>query len=459
MRHRGEYDEIYIACFHDEGRGKVLGTGFRAWARTPPPYGAGSTRSFANMAKEGRKLELYEILAAKRAKGKPPIGVEAKPARQANMPEPEVTDAPGLIVDDAVSAHVNLKARAGSAETEPPPANRPTWRPATENIDQKTAEPETKENVPIESAEPGAAVTPTEPDVTADVNNRQNPAPEAALPPAGTVNALPPGGGETIVGNNLGATASYPATSANPYNPHSSFNIPASQPLPPAPGWFGGKRFDSGKMEPKAAPPPRRQERSAAPPAQEFPEPAPEPRVKSPREVVFALDTALICFTVILALVGSSYFIGYKRGQEERPAGLAGIADIETADPNRVGIRNLTPPPRAAFRPPETDYTLVIRIEPATDELPERLELELAEALARGRKEIGREIPGFIFRTQGADPHYILAVGLGQSVTDQELNRLLQIYNVMEGINLSRQPRPYIGCRIAPIRELGVAVY
>ncbi len=411
------------------------------------------------MAKEGRKLELYEILAAKRAKGKPPIGVETKPARQANMPEPEVTDAPGLIIDDAVSAHINLKTRNETVNPEPPPASKPAWRPDTENIDQKPAAPETKENVPAESGEPDPSGPLANAESAAYLSSRPNAAPEAGATPTGSAIAAPAGGGETTAGNNLGATASYPASSANPYNPYSSFNIPASQPLPPAPGWFGGKRFESGKAEIKPPPPPRRQERAPAPQVQEYPEPAPEPRAKSPREVVFALDTALICFTVILALVGSSYFIGYKRGQEERPAGLAGIADIETADPTRVGIRNLSPPPRAAFRPPETDYTLVIRIEPATDELPERLELELAEALARGRKEIGREIPGFIFRTQGADPHYILAVGLGQSVTDQELNRLLQIYNVMEGINLSRQPRPYIGCRIAPIRELGVAVY
>lgn len=314
------------------------------------------------MAKDGRKLELYEILAAKRAKGKMPLGIESKPAKQANSPDPEpeeVTDAPGMIIDDAVGPEIGF----------------------------------------VRPEKPEPAI---QPEPVAEAERRE------------------------------------------------SFRETRLEPPPPV------------RREPEAATrqesrPPRR-DRSARP-VPEYQEPAPEPRPKSPREVVFALDTALIFFTVVLALIGSSYFIGYKRGQEERPAGLAGVSEIEIADPNRLNIRNLSPAPRAAVRPPETDYTLIIRKEPATDDLPERLELELSEALARGRREAGRDFPGFIFRTGGNDPHYILAVGLGQSANDQELNRLLQIYNVMEGINLSRQPRPYLGCRIAPIRELGTPVY
>ncbi len=316
------------------------------------------------MAKDGRKLELYEILAAKRAKGKVPLGIEVKNARQANMPEPEpeITDAPGLIIDDAIDASAYVR-----TEDEPPVEPPPT--------------------VIIE------------------------PSPRTAAP------------------------------------------------VEPPPLRMEQKRAEPSYGEIRRERTERRKERKTRVIEAIEPAPVAEPRVRSPREVVFALDTALICFTVVLALIGCSYFLGYKRGQEERPAGMAGVSDIETAEGNRLGIRTLSPPPRAAFRPPETDYTLVIRIEPATDELPERLELELSEALQRGRQELGRDIPGFIFRTSGNDPHYILAVGLGQSVNDQELNRLLQIYNVMEGIALSRQPRPYIGCRIAPIRELGTAVY
>jgi hypothetical protein len=301
------------------------------------------------MAKDGRKLELYEILAAKRAKGKIPLGAETKSAKQANAPdpEPEITDAPGLIIDDAVSDQAGFS------------RDREAGAPTRESVKQDIAD---------------------------------------------------------------------------------------TRPETPEPGGY--------------APPLSRRERSSPPPPlQEYAEPVAEPRPKSPREVVFALDTALICFTIVLALVGSSYFIGYRRGQEERPAGLAGISEIETGDPERLGIRTLTPPPRAAMRPPETDFTLIIRKEPATDDLPERLELELAEALARGRNESGMDFPGFIFRTSGNDPHYILAVGLGQTVNDAGLNRLLQIYNVMEGITLSRQPRPYLGCRVAPVRELGTPVY
>ncbi len=67
------------------------------------------------MAKDGRKLELYEILAAKRAKGKIPLGLDAT-AKQTNPPEqemPDVTDAPGVIIDDALGG-----AYRGSPEPE-----------------------------------------------------------------------------------------------------------------------------------------------------------------------------------------------------------------------------------------------------------------------------------------------------------------------------------------------------
>lgn len=315
------------------------------------------------MAREGKKLELYEILAAKRAKGKTPLGAplgaESKSAKQPNAPdtEPDITDAPGLIIDDAIADDVRAQLQTQAETTTP--ENRDSARQSARDAIEQSPLPFSKR---LESK----------------FSRKRDKHPSRLSPP--------------------------------------------------------------GEMAEQA-------------PAQE---PA---RARSPKEVVFALDTALVFFTVILALLGCSYFIGYKRGQEERPAGLAGLSEIETEDPNRLNIRHLSPPPRSAMRPPEHDYTLIIRKETASDDLPERLELELAEALARGRREVGRDIPGFIFRTTGADPHYILAVGLGQNANDQELNRLLKIYNDMEGINLSRQPRPYLGCRIAPVRELGTAVY
>ncbi len=319
------------------------------------------------MAKDGRKLELYEILAAKRAKGKVPLGLDAT-AKQTNTPAPEqeTIDPPGIIIDDSLGEEyrsARMSGTEGANEEAAPAAETREPERATEPLvgsRQKTR----REYIPLEPA----AERPT-----ADLFQKQT-------------------------------------------------------------------RRHVEKIEP--------------------PEPEPEPRPRSPREIVIALDTGLIFFTVVLALLGCSYFIGYKRGQEERPAGLAGLAEIETADPDRLNLRTLAPAPRAAIRPPEQDYTLIIRKEPATEnDLPERLELELAEAVARGRSAAGREIPGFIFRTVGNDPHFILAVGLGQNANDQGLNELLQIYYAMEGVTLSREPAPYRGSRIAPIRELGTPVY
>ena len=316
------------------------------------------------MAKDGRKLELYEILAAKRAKGKVPLGLDAMP-KQANAPAPEqeTADPPGIIVDDAVSEQYKAA---------------------------RQAEQKIHENADAETSRPATAMR--EPEVRARPDTR--------------------------------------------------------------------REYVQAEPAPERVEKQTRKRKEKAPPPPVIEQPEPEPRPRSPREIVIALDTGLIFFTVVLALLGCSYFIGYKRGQEERPAGLAGIAEIETNDPNRLNLRNLSPAPRAAIRPPEQDYTLIIRKEPATEnDLPERLELELAEALARGRNQAGREIPGFIFRTVGNDPHFILAVGLGQSANDQSLNELLQIYYAMEGVTLSREPAPYRGCRIAPIRELGTPVY
>lgn len=287
------------------------------------------------MAREGKKLELYEILAAKRAKGKIPTGFEGKPARQANAldaqpPEPggdpaESSKIPGIIIDDSLATDYS----SGFSRSSPHATARSSRTPRIESSFQKALDAR----------------------------------------------------------------------------------------------------------------------------------PAPEPRPRSAREVVFALDTAFIFFTVILALLGSSYFLGYKRGQEEKPVGMTGVGDIDIVEPGRINLRHLSPAPRATIRPPEQDFTLILRTEPAVDDLPERLELELAEAVARGKQAAGGDIQGFIFRTSGADPRYVLSVGLGRTANDAELSRLLQVYNKMEGITLSREPRPYIGCRIAPIRELGAPVY
>lgn len=302
------------------------------------------------MAKEGRKLELYEILAAKRDKGKMPLGLDQKTARQANTPEPEpeteITDRPGVIIDDAVSREVGF--------------------------------------APIQEPEP------------------------VAPPPVET-------------------------------------------------------RIEPKEISPAPAreyKPPKSKERP--PPVQEYQEPIPEPkpsRPKSPREVVFALDTALFFFFIVLILVGTSFFIGYKRGLEERPTGLAGLAELEVMDGDRLNIRNLSPPPRTTVKPAEQDYTLVLRTEPASEELPERLELELSEALVRGRQQVGYDLPGFIFRTSGSEPLYILAVGVADDYSSTELEKLRTIFNNMDGINLSRIPTPYKGCSISAIRQLGTLVY
>lgn len=296
------------------------------------------------MAREGKKLELYEILAAKRAKGKIPPGFDSKGIRPANSLDDEYPDPPpvkadeirqaGMIIDDAVSADV-------------------------ERMSQQPA--------------------------------REEPQPDYS--------------------------------------------------------------------QQREAPARRKRERQQTQ-AREMPEPAPmrEARPRSPREVVFALDTAMIFFAVAVALVTSSYFLGYKRGQEEKPAGLAG--DIEVVDPDRINFRNLEAGPRPTMRPPEQDYTVLLRSEPATGDIPERLELELAEAVNKGRQLAGFDIQGFIFRSEGnSGQYYHLTVGLGSTVNDQELNKLLQIYNKMDGITFSRVPQPYLGCQVAPIRDLGTPVY
>ena len=297
------------------------------------------------MAKDGKKLELYEVLAAKRAKGRHPLALETKPSR--------------------------------------PPASAPPARPAT--------------TIPIRP--PVIVDEAVQAAYEADLNKTPSP---AAVNPS---DAEPEG--------------------------DSRYRFKD--------GWL--RRRGEARLDNAA-------------------EPAPEPpaRPRTPREVVFSLDAAIVFFMAILAMVGSSYFLGYKRGQEERPVGLAGEG-IENADAERIPFHRLRPPPRSAVRPAGQDYTLVIRTEPAGGDMPERLEMELAEALARGRREAGADIPGFIFQTGGAEPRYILAVGLGKTAGDPDLDRLLKIYYKMDGIPLSREPAPYRGCRIALVGELGVPVF
>ncbi len=314
---------------------------------------------FADMAKEGKKLELYEILAAKRAKGKLALGVEAKKT----TPEPE----PPL---STIVSAAEEKPRAWTAQSK-------------------------RETPPLSRAE-----TPSDKLVIID-------------------DALD----MTEVSDDM-----------------------ASRPQ-------AESRFEQRRQSNAAARETPKQRQSKPP----VPVEEPEPKPRSPRFVVIGLDSAFVLFVIVAALVGSSYFLGYKRGQEERPAGLIGLGDIETAAEDSLNLRRLSPGARTTVQPPEQDFTLVLRTEPASEELPERLEYELAEALARGRQALGSDIQGFIFRnTKGNDSRFVLAAGLGKTLNDPELNRLLEIYNQMDGLSFSREPRPYIGCQIAPIRELGV---
>ena len=219
------------------------------------------------------------------------------------------------------------------------------------------------------------------------------------------------------------------------------------RPEPPAAEESGGEAGDNRKKT------------GAPEPVDSEPESSPVPRRRSPREMVVSLNTAFLCFTVVLALVGCTYFLGYKRGQEERPTSPAIDGGIGRTDPERINPMRLEAAPRSVLRPSDQDYTLIIRTEAADEELQERLVLELSEAIARGGLDGGGNIPGFIFKTGGADPRYVLAVGIGKSVNDPVLDGLLKIYYRMDGLTLSREPTPYRGCRVAPVRELGSQVY
>ncbi|GEM_PF-2089109 len=335
------------------------------------------------MAKEGKKLELYEILAAKRAKGKMPQLFEQKQPQE--QQEPELPELPSTL---------------RSIDPTPPPPP------------------------PI----PAAAVKQKEKVVIVD-------------------DAVDTGGsGGEYSGYSTPAKASpYIERSApshdrddEPVHPQRSYTAAAA-----SVSAISGSRAGSREKIPGVATAP-----VSAPPA--------EPKVRKPREVNIALDSAFIIFIIIVALVGSSYFLGYKRGQEERPAGPIGLGDIENASADHVNLRHLSPASRATVLPPDQDYTLVLRTEPATEDLPERLEYELAEAIAKGSQQFGSPVQGFIFlNSTGNDARFVLAVGLARTPNDADLNRLMQIYNSMEGITLSRESRPYIGCQIAPIRELG----
>lgn len=309
------------------------------------------------MAKEGKKLELYEILAAKRARGKAPLSKETKPI-VSNVseatPDPVRHYNRKVIVDPAVEDAYAAQERMAA----PPPTSEP--------------EPE----VQVSGYAQAAVQAPS-------------PSPSMVVPP----------------------------------------------------------------------PPPVLMPPTVQPAHDSYPEPAPEPRVRSSREVVFGIDSAFILFVIIIGLLASSYFLGYKRGQEEKPAGVSATGDVESGDFDKFNVRALTPAARPSIRPPEQDYTLVLRSEAAKDALPERLEMELSEALAKAREKFGEESPGFIFKTGGSEPRFVLAVGVGKDAVDPGLDKLLKFYNTLQEVVMSREPWPYKNCKVAPIRELGTPVY
>ncbi len=336
------------------------------------------------MAKDGKKLELYEILAAKRAKGKLPQLVEQKQPQ--DQQEPELRELPTTLRS------------IDPAPPPPPPVPSATVRQKEKIVIVDDA---VDHGEPTGGDYPGGFAQPAKASPYIERPTPQERVDEPVQPQRNYAAAA--GSASAISGSRQGSREKISAQAASPVS---------------------------------------------APPA--------EPKVRKPREVNIALDSAFIIFIIIVALVGSSYFLGYKRGQEERPAGPIGIGDIENVSADHVNLRHLSPAARTTVIPPDQDYTLVLRTEPATEDLPERLDYELAEAIAKGSQQFGSPVQGFIFlNSTGNDARFVLAVGLARTPNDADLNRLMQIYNSMEGITLSRESRPYIGCQIAPIRELG----
>ena len=182
-----------------------------------------------------------------------------------------------------------------------------------------------------------------------------------------------------------------------------------------------------------------------------------EPRAKSAKEIVFALDTAFMVFFAVTVLLISAYLLGYKRGQEEKNI-VAGNAEIDNADLAGINLRSLPPAIRSVTRPPEQDYTLILRTEPVKDVDLRRLDLELAEAMLRGRKDVGVDIQGYIYRTSGTEPRYVLAVGLGKTRDDAGLEKLRNVYSKMERLTMSREETPFQAANIAQVKDLGQVV-
>lgn len=171
------------------------------------------------------------------------------------------------------------------------------------------------------------------------------------------------------------------------------------------------------------------------------------------REIVFGFDSAFVLFVAVLILLGSAFYLGHQRGNEERRHGLTtlgedgpryqeSVAVFREIDGNLNGILEV---------PPEMFTLQIFETSDASEKTLALLAFDRDYVL--NLEEVRREgiHEARVFRKSGV---YILTVGLFTSESDPALARLEEAFRRTASAPPHRGENPYNSCRRTQVRQL-----
>ncbi len=148
---------------------------------------------------------------------------------------------------------------------------------------------------------------------------------------------------------------------------------------------------------------------------------------RSGREIVFSLDGAFIIFVVILLLIGTAFFLGYRKGASEVKASFVrNVRAEKNADVNTLRLVNEYTPPLGSIDIPNGKYSLKLISLKRSDANYRKL-VEIKNTILSNALVASSKLHLFIF-DKGKGGVYSLAIGLFDKTSDEMLMTMKEYF-------------------------------
>lgn len=151
-------------------------------------------------------------------------------------------------------------------------------------------------------------------------------------------------------------------------------------------------------------------------------------RNRNGREIVFSLDGAFVIFVVVLLLIGTAFFLGYRKGSSEvRASFVSNVKPEITENADDLKLVEANTPPEGVIEIPQDKYSLRLVSLKRTAGNYKAL-VELRRKLLGNSLISGSRLQVFIF-DKGKGGVYSLAVGLFSKPEDEMIATLRDFFN------------------------------